>query len=601
MLVGFCFWQRRGAPLNRNTRRLASVLAIGGLVLAACSQAATPSPTPASATPTRTVATSTPPGSTGVVQTPVPTAAPSPTPAKAAGPKYGGTLRARLSGDPSSYEPQIPGFAGSADGAFNYNLSFSLLAQRKAVPTANPRPGEGLCGVEIVPEAAESWKWVNDTTLDVKIRPNVRYFNRAPMNGRAMNAKDVAFSFERLWKNHTRAEPNTRYIASIEARDDLTVRFNFKIPWPAFVPSVMAAHYGAGVYPPDLVEKANNKLGALDMYGSGPFAVDTWTPGVAVRYVKNPNYFKPGLPYLDRFDWLIVPDMSTAIASMRSGRLDLIVRSISYPMAAPLQNTSVQTTFCPEGAPALNFFWIKDPPFNDVRVRRAASMAVNRPGLVQSVLGGYGVVGPLAIPIQDAYLSMEQVPPEIRKWVEYNPQEAKRLLAEAGYPNGFDTTYVAAPSLFGSPFNELGEGAMAMLRDVGIRAKTVVLEPGRHTQVSQTGDWRGIVQNRANMVDVYEFIPRWASDVGFRLNRGGIADPELDKLIAQFNAATDPARAKDLARQIQLRAIDQAIVLALPSHTDFAANQPWVKGFKHAEPLKAQNVANWVEGIWLDR
>ncbi|MBI2916770.1 MAG: ABC transporter substrate-binding protein [Chloroflexi bacterium] len=592
------------------SRRLVAVAGVGALLLAACAQAATPTP-PATPTPSSgplATATTAPAAATATPAKPppggtaTPQPSPSPAPATAAGARRGGTLKARLGSDPSSYEPQIPGFAGSADGAFNYNIAFSLLAQRKAVSSANPRPGEGLCGVEIVPDAAESWKWMNDTTLDVKIRPNVRYADKPPMNGRAMNAKDVAFSFDRLRENHTRAEPNTRYITSIEALDDLTVRFNFKIPWPAFIPSVMAAHYGAGVYPPDLVEKANNKLGPMDMYGSGPFAVESWTPGVAVRYARNPNYFKPGLPYLDKFEWIVVPDMSTAIASVRSGRLDLVVRSISYPMATPLQGTNVQTTFCPEGAPGMIFIWMKDPPFNDVRVRRAVSMAVNREGLAKSVLGGYGTVGPFGIPLlMDSYLSIDQVPPAVRKYVEFNPQEAKRLLAEAGYPNGLDTTYVAAPSLFGSPFNELNEGAMAMLRDVGIRAETVVMERARHVQVSQTGEWRGFVQNRANMVDIYEFIPRWHSNVGFRLNRGGVQDAELDKLIDQFNATTDPARAKDLARQIQIRAIDQAIVLGLPSQMDFAANQPWVKGFQHVEPLKIMNMTNWVDTVWVDR
>ncbi|MBI2919051.1 MAG: hypothetical protein HYY01_13810 [Chloroflexi bacterium] len=588
--------------------RVIGLIVALGLMVAACGPAAQPTvapPTQPAATvapPTSTVAPKLSPtavigGTPAASPTPVPTRAPTPTTASARGPQYGGILKTQLRGDPVGWDPQrLTG--GYLDALKVANMVFEPLGGYPAPPTVPE------CAMVPTPIALEKWEWPNDRTLDLKLRQGMKFHNKPPVNGREVTSDDMLYSLDRaFYKVKSRGTPALApRITGMQATDRYTVRMTFDRPTPMIIDQVIAAIYVPFIMPKEAALDGKYEDPAKTYVGSAAFMFKEYRPGVKVSYVKNPDYWNKGLPYLDGVDLLIIPEQSTRLALFQSGSLDYWLGEVPGTFVERVQKISQAMLY--SCAPYTHDGYIAPrndlPPFNDVRVRRAMSMSLDRKALLDAVLGGQGTEAvmvpagtyPWALRAQD-------LPPETRRYVEYRPDEAKKLLAEAGFPNGFKTT-LDGSARYGAPHVPYVEAVAAMLGKVGIEATIKMWDYSLFQTGPNEGKQAGLMMTRYSYIDPYqaisEFYPRW-EDNG--LNKAHVDDPVLSKLGEELFITVDPARRDEIMRQVVLRMVDQAFVLMLPALNEFTAVQKWVGGF-HMAGQRTQ-AGPLITPLWLEK
>lgn len=311
----------------------------------------------------------------------------------------------------------------------------------------------------MVPEVAESWdEDPENLTITFHLRKGVRFSDRTPLNAEA-----VKWNWQmRLEKNRL---PYGKYVKSLEVIDDNTIRvhvtaFNnqlaFNYGWQQMYSP--AAFYTHGV---DWVRKNG--------VGTGPFKLAEFQRDTLIRYERNDDYWREGYPYLDGIEVRFIPDTMTASAMMEAGEADVWQDVREVENILDLENKGYKVNWGP------GFFWgllpnSSDPksPFNDKRVREALEYALDRPAIARMLgHGKYEALTQMAPSFWPGYVPGFNPRP-------YNPEKAKQLLAEAGYPNGFKTSILAE-----STAQDEGAAVQAYLAAVGIDAKLDLADLGR--------------------------------------------------------------------------------------------------------------------------
>jgi peptide/nickel transport system substrate-binding protein len=273
------------------------------------------------------------------------------------------------------------------------------------------------------PDLAESWTASDDLkTWTFKLRPGVKFHH-----GRLLDAEDVVATMKRILDPATgsRARTSLSMVDNVTAVDAGTVKFDLNIPYAGFAD--IFADRQLRIVPKDRLDELSTHP-----IGTGPFMFKSWSPGDRLELVKHPDYFEKGLPKLDGVTLRIVPESAARMAALESDAVD-IVWSMPYETVETLKNNpkvridSVSTPTW-DGVILNN----ERPPFNDVRVRQALALTIDKAAIVELALFGQGEPTFSPIPPSHPYFnrSLKFNPPDVAK--------AKRLLAEAGYPNGFD-------------------------------------------------------------------------------------------------------------------------------------------------------------------
>ncbi len=573
------------------------------LVLTACGPAATATPVPPTATPrVAPTATATPLVGGGLATaTPIPQATATPTKPSVAQPKYGGTLRiVRNEEDPSWDFMKYTGGGGNLRPVAH--MVFNMLASRAS---AKPRP----CETALSPELAESWKWVNDTTFQVNMRQGVKFQNKSPVNGREVTAEDVAYSYNRGF--FTYPVRNIKIVADqvgkVVALDRYTISFQTKTPL-AILPDTMATFYS-------LVVLAKESGGPKETWedpdtswiGSGPFVFQQYLPGLKKVLVRNPDYFEKGFPYLDRVEHVVIPDKSTVQAALRGGRVDLWDWNTDQISVDALAKSSpqIQVQKCPATsgtAPGWVYFKADDLTWKDIRVRRAAMMAVDTQSIIDKALLGQGVGMAPWPPVLPTFTKKGDLTTEAQKYLTYNPQESRRLLADAGYsasnPPSINFVATTRYGLVG-PFATSIEMLQKMFDDVGFKVKVDWQDSGRYMAGFITGQWTPGYNPGAGLWDASTsaVLTKFSCKAGASDNKAGVCDPEYDNLVSQWLASVDAQKQQQLARAVQSRIIEQAYGIPGAVGFEFALTQPWVKNFTYVQWYYPRPIAY----TWLDR
>ena len=275
----------------------------------------------------------------------------------------------------------------------------------------------------VKPDLAERWSASDDLkTWTFKLRQGVKFHH-----GRVMDSEDVVATIKRILDPATgsRSRTSLSMVDNVTAVDPLTVKFDLNIPYAGFAD--IFADRNLRIVPKDkLAELSTNPI------GTGPFMFKSWSPGDRLELVKNPDYFEKGLPKLDGVTLRIVPESAARIAALESGSLD-IVWSMAYESVDKFKNhPTVRTDSV--STPTWDGVILNNdrPPFNDVRVRQALALTIDKSAIVELALFGQG--DPTFSPIPPSH-------PYFNKSLPFNPPDiakAKKLLAEAGFPNGFD-------------------------------------------------------------------------------------------------------------------------------------------------------------------
>jgi len=314
-----------------------------------------------------------------------------------------------------------------------------------------PMPGKPMA-----PSLAQSFSASEDgLTYDFVVRDGTKFHNGDPVT-----AEDVKFSFERY--RGTSHDLIKNRVAAIETPDPQHIRFKLKAPWPDFL-TFYATATGAGwIVPKKYVENVGDDGFKKAPVGAGPYKFVSFRPGVELVLDAFDGYWRK-TPSVKRLVFKSIPEETTRLAALQRGEVD-IVYSIRGELAEELQRTP-GLTLKPVVPPAP--FWIYfadqwDPnsPWNDERVRRAASLAIDREALNDAITLGYSKITGSIIPYSFDFFWQPPLP-------SYDPVKAKELLAEAGHLDGFD----AGEFYCDSSYSNVAEAVLDNFQSAGIRLK----------------------------------------------------------------------------------------------------------------------------------
>ena len=519
-----------------------------------------------------------------------------PGPAQAQTPKRGGVLRLTVISDPLHFDPhQTISFLTMVPLSFVY----SRLVKVKAGPSVKPMT------YPIEPDLAESWTQPNDTTYIFKLRKGVRWHPKPPVNGRELTAADVKYTYERFLSIQGNPnKPVLEYVDKIEALDTHTVKFTLKEPNAWFLD--LLASTSTWIVARECVEKFGDLKKVESAVGTGPWMLERWEPNVKLVYVRNPNYFLAGLPYADGVDVLIDKDPSSRLAAWLGGKTDFgpeyqhAVRWLDVPVARQ-RKPGLQTaeyTWLTGGSIG---FKLSIPPFGDLRVRRALSRASNLAEIFESLAFSQGRWTPNpAVPaaFADWSIPIDQLGPEGRRLYEPSTAEAKRLLAEAGYPNGFKTTVEAPGTGYGPDFDDFVQITLRNWKAAGIDAELKLREYGAFISSAIFGKFdQMFIGLRGAWADPEAYFYRWFMP-GQRLNVWGVDDPKLTEMIKLQRRTFDVAKRKQVVFDIQRYLADQALFGADGSIRILSA---WDAHIKNYMPNNGFDYGGRLMAAWIDK
>jgi peptide/nickel transport system substrate-binding protein len=404
---------------------------------------------------------------------------------------------------------------------------------------AKPMPA-GL----ITPSLAESWTEAKDhLTYTFLLRKGVRFHNGDPVT-----AEDVKFSWDRY--KGASAKLLHDKVKEVTVVDPGTVRFVLKEPWPDFITFYGTTASGAGwIVPKKYVEKVGEDGFKAAPVGAGPYKVVSFKPGVELVLEANDLYWRQP-PSIKR---LVMPEESTRAAALRAGEVD-----IAYLLTGPTADSVRKVSGFRLAAPLVSgAFWLGLPeqwdpksPWADARVRLAASHAIDRPGINQAEMLGFGRLTGNYVP----RIFQFAVPMEPHA---YDPAKAKKLLAEAGYANGFDAgDFNPFP-----PYDSMGEAVIGNLQAVGIRSRLRTMERAAYFTAWREKKLHGVIKvitaafgNAATRLEPYA-------------TKNGVyaygSLPEIDDLYSRQARELDPKKREALVHQIQQIIRDKVTAIPL--------------------------------------
>lgn len=326
---------------------------------------------------------------------------------------------------------------------------------------------EGLVKIDrdgkIVPALTKSYKISKDgKEVTFTLKKGVKFHD-----GKPFDAEDVKFTFDRLMDPKTGTAHPEYYkdIDTVQVVDSHTIKIKLKDVNSMFLFNLAR---------PDSImvnRQAVDKIKSAPV-GTGPFKFVEWIRGDHITLTKFEDYHKKGIPYLDKVTFKFIGDPSAQVATLKAGDLDVIAYDVSPENALLLEKDPKFKVF--NGYTTTEVILSTNhtrKPFNDVRVRRAMAYAIDRSALIKGAMSGYGVpIGSHMDPGNPYYIDLTSAYP-------FNPEKAKQLLTEAGYPNGFEAV-IKLPERFAYA-KRSGEIIADMLSKVGIQLKIELTEWGQ--------------------------------------------------------------------------------------------------------------------------
>jgi peptide/nickel transport system substrate-binding protein len=506
-------------------------------------------------------------------------------------PKRGGILHVR-GRDPVHFDPHL-----SINVRTQSTLSFVYSKLVRHQVGAGVRPGTFI----VEPDLAERWEEVDDTTYVFHLRKGVKWHNKPPVNGRELVADDVKFSYDRFLTEKGNAD---RYILEavdrVEVVDRYSVKFLLKEPYVWLI-NVLANPRSMWVVAPEVVEKYGDLKKVETAIGTGPFILERYEPNVKVVFKRNPEYFLKDLPWVDGVEWLVLDDPSTALAMYRTGKLD----------AGPEANWNIRQQdleSVKKSHPHLHYMdWLSlvtqaiylrndQPPFNDVRVRRAISQALDRQAILESVYVRGEPTSAIGRGSSEWSLPVDQLG-EGAKYYRYDPKEAQRFLAEAGFPKGFKTQ-INTTGGYGPDLPDAVQLAQRYLKDVGIEAEMKLQEYGAYMATTFLGKFEGMAMGPISIAWEPDSVLYGLYGPDQPRNSGHVNDPEITALLKEQRRTKDLEARKQLIFAIQRRAAEQQYYVYTNSSMLTGSWQPYVKNFA---PNMTFDFGSRAAALWLDR
>lgn len=355
---------------------------------------------------------------------------------------------------------------------------------------------------EVVPGLAKEWKISEDAlTYTFKLQEGVKFHD-----GTDFNADAVVYNFER-WMTGGKNSAFVYYAAmfggykddeghviqSVEKVDDYTVKFTLKRPQAPFLANLAMGPFG--IVSPAAIEKYGDKIGENPV-GTGPFVFKEWKRNETITLEKNADYWV-GEPKLEKLIFRVIPDNSARLTALKTGEIDLMDGVTPSDVSSIESDGALQVLFRPGMNVGYFGFNVEKPPFDNPKVRQALSYAIDKQGIINAFYGGNA---DLAINPYPSF--MPGYNEEIQDY-SYDPEKAKALLAEAGYPDGFEMEIYSFtnPRDYMPEPQKITEAIQADFAKVGVTAEIV------------TYDWTTFLEKAQNG-EAQSFIAGWIGDNG---------------------------------------------------------------------------------------
>jgi peptide/nickel transport system substrate-binding protein len=407
---------------------------------------------------------------------------------------------------------------------------------------------------KLVPWLAEKWHTSDNKNYTFFLKRGVRFHN-----GRELKAADVKFVIDRAMNPETKhpAPANYAAIGDIIVKDDYTITFALKTTTANFLLNM--ARQGSVIYPREAVDTMKS-----EPIGTGPYKLGEWVRGDRIVLVKNADYHVKGLPKLDRVTYRFIPDPNAALAALKAGDVDAAMFGLGPEHIPDLQKDARFQVIVGETTnDVIMSMNNSKKPFSDVRVRRAVTYGINKPDVVKGAMFGFGrVLGTNVDPLNPYYVDMSGAMP-------YDPAKAKKLLAEAGYPNGFDAVLKVAPQYYYTV--RTGEVLADQLQKVGVKIKIEQIEWGQWlARVWKDADYDLTIIGHAEAWDVANYAnPKYY----FRYDSA-----EFQKLFQESETTVDDKARRELYVKIQKKLVEDAPVVWLYIHPRLAVTKKGVQG-----------------------
>ena len=483
-------------------------------------------------------------------------------------------------------------------------------------------------------QLAERWLIPDPTTLIVHIRKGVHWHDKAPMNGRELTASDVEFNYHRmlgLGSGFSEASAHAgQYpkVASVTATGASTVVFKLAKPDPLWQLKPVPAYGGltgllnmwiAFIYPPEVIKQHGDMQDWRNLVGTGPMEMTDFVEGSSITWTKNPNYWgfdekfpENRLPYVDEIVTLIMPDAAARIAALRSGQIDMLTNSGDAQLRQIDQVESLQKTnpdiklweLPGRSDNAFRFITVGRPPFNDIRVRQALQMALDRETIAKTYFKGYADPTPHGLIHNDSPFGtpFDEWPEEVKQYYRYDPERAKQLLAEAGYPDGFKTE-LQYYERYDANYAELVIGFWA---EIGVDVEMSIHGSAESLAIARghTSDGISHGENSNPATDISNLDTFYRSNSGYGVNNDGLGvnDPHMDALIDAAKAATTMEDLVRRTKEANLYAVGQHWHIDGPGPVpQFGVAQPWVKSYNGEMSLGVGQFTTILARLWIDQ
>jgi peptide/nickel transport system substrate-binding protein len=497
----------------------------------------------------------------------------------AAAPKQGGVFHVAYWAPPRGldYCTDASAFAAQAWGPiYEGLLSFDY------------KPGEDFRREQkVVPYLAEKWERLNDTTYIFHLRKGVKWHD-----GESFTADDVVFSLNYIQdkKNACQQRGHLAGVKSVEKIDAAAVKITTDGPFAPLLENL--AQRELGIFPKHLHDAGKLFKDESGVVGTGPMRLKSFDRNEKIVYEAFANYWK-GKPYLDGIVAYFIREPQSRLAAFIGKRLDLLrVADKAQNDAAVAQvPNAISDGFSSSNGYAI-YMRVDRPPFNDVRVRRAIHLALNRHDMVKALSFGVGkILPPVASAISQWTVPEEELLklPGYRQPKTEDIAEAKKLLKEAGYGDGL-TFSIQAVSVWQNP--RIAEVAAQQLKEVGINVKLDFIDAGMYFANQRKGNFQAQLNG---------MTPEYIDASLHQYYKGGaarITDTKLDQLIEEQRRTLDEGKRKRVVRMIQEYLLEQMYVVPTVEFGFYWITQPYVHNLVNSRSTTVQLYR--AGDIWLD-
>ncbi len=423
--------------------------------------------------------------------------------------------------------------------------------------------------MKIVPDLAENWSISPDlTTYTFNLRKGVKFHD-----GGEMTAEDVKFSLDRI-RNPDIKVPNQKKFEKITAIDIVnkyTVRIKTSEPFAPLLTFLSSMPTGAQIISKTAFGKIGEEGFAKNPVGTGAFKIKEWRANEKLVFVAHKDYFEKGMPYLDGVDLLLIAEETSGITAILGGQIDLASTAPFADVPKLEKDPNITVTKVPGFNNRFMAMNLTKPPFNDVNFRRALSMSIERPAIVEAVLFGEGrpLAGAIPAALPWAYTKSRDI-------CTFNPERAKAELAKSSVKPGTEVKVITWGSGWWKRWTEI---VCAQVNQVlGMKFSPEVLEANVAFQKFRANDMEAQNTGWIGRVELDEYLGELFHSKGAR-NFNGYSNPKVDTIIEASRREFDQAKRGDLARQAEDIIAEEVALLFCFNANAHSMMSKKVKGF----------------------